>query len=313
MPRTQIENLKELATQALARHLPISRDDAWLARMVDQPRFGWDWDALEQGFFQPLHDWSTRHPARLRPVLAGLLIDALGQSSAQHAGLLAVLEIQFLAAIMLDDLRNGRDLRTATASAVPLPLPSWLTISYNARQLVPLMIMRQDCGLAESSRSWLAQRYSRLLFQQGLGSALDMWGSEQGLAHSSEEEFIDHLRLYIGTVGFGLACDVASAAAGLADGAATVLRRAGIELGVALRLSALAQGSNRALCADKLGTAELLIRWQDGIDPGRLLPLALRTRGRALSMAHEAGPAVAGAFSAFSSIFEQPAPRENQP
>lgn len=312
MPRTQIENLKELATQALARHLPVSRDEAWLARMVDQPRFGWDWDALEQGFFLPLHVWSTRHPARLRPVLAGLLMDALGQSSARHAGLLAVLEIQFLAEIMLDDLRNGRDLSTAATGAGAVFLPTWVTISYNARQLVPIMITRQHCDLAESSRTWLARRFSRFQFQQGLGSALDLWGSEQGLAHSSEEEFIDHLRLYIG-MSFGLACDVASAAAGMADGVAAVLHRAGIELGVALRLWALAQGSNRALCADNLGTAEPLIRWQDGIDPARLLPLALRTHGRALAMAHEAGPAVAGAFSTFTSIFAQPAPGENQP
>lgn len=313
MPSARMDELKELATQALARHLPARRDDAWLARMVDPPRFGWDWGALEQGFFQPLQAWSTRHPARLRPVLAGLLIDALGQSSAQHADLLAILEIQFLAAIMLDDLRNGRDLGAATVSTVTVPLPTWVTIAYNARQLVPVMIARQHSSLSGASRRWLARRFSRFLLQQGLGSALDLWGSEQGLAHPSEDDFVDHLRLYIGTMSFGLACDVASATAGLDDGAAAGLRRAGIELGVALRLSALAQGSNRALGAGKGRTVEPLIRWQDGIDPARLQPLALRTHDRALNMAHAAGTAVVDAFHAFSSSFAAQVVRENQP
>ncbi|UUZ48671.1 hypothetical protein LP420_39310 [Massilia sp. B-10] len=49
--------------EEMARCLPAGRDDAWMARLVDRPRFGWDWDALERGFFQPLHAWSGAHGA----------------------------------------------------------------------------------------------------------------------------------------------------------------------------------------------------------------------------------------------------------
>lgn len=313
MLNAKIKNIREQVAQALVRSLPVGLDDAWIETLVDQPRFGWDWEALEKGFFQPLQEWSERHPARLRPILAGLLIDALGQASTRHADLLAALELQHLASIMLDDLRNGRDLSEATSSVVTVPLPTWVTIAYNVRQLVPVMITRQPSELSTVSRSWLARRFSRFLFQQGLGSALDLWGSEQESEHSSEAEFLEHLRLYVGALSFGLACDVASAVAGLDEQAANSLRSAGIELGVALRLSAMAQGSSRSLCAQDAVSVEQLIRWQRGINPTRLLPLAQQTMDRALSMAHVAGPAVTDAFRIFSSIFEYQACEEKQP
>jgi len=309
----KVENIRKQVTQALVRSLPVGRDDAWIETLVDQPRFGWDWETLEKGFFQPLREWSERHPARLRPILAGLLIDALGQSSTRHADLLAALELQHLTSIMLDDLRNGRDLSEATSTVVTVPLPTWVTIAYNVRQLVPVMITRQPSELSTVSRSWLTRRFSRFLFQQGLGSALDLWGSEQESEHSSEAEFLEHLRLYVGSLSFGLACDVASAVAGLDEQAANSLRSAGIELGVALRLSAMAQGSSRSLCAQHAVSVEQLIRWQRGIDPTHLRPLAQQTTDRALSMAHVAGPAAADAFRVFSSIFEFQACEEKQP
>lgn len=288
----------------LGRRLPAGRHPAWLAQMVDEPRFGWDWDALERGFFQPLHAWSCLHGERLRPLLAGLLIEALGHDVAPHAGSLAVLEIEYLASIMLDDLRNGRDLGQSACSAVSIPLPTWVTIAYNARQLVPVMVARQQSALAPAARAWLAQRFSQFLFQQGLGSALDLWGSEQALEHATEDDFVDHLRLYIGSMSFGLACDVTSAAVGLDDGAAAGLRRAGVELGVALRLAALAQGANRALCADGRQSAEPLIRWRHGVAAQRLAPLAQLAFDRALVLAQAFDPRARAVLYRFATTFE---------
>jgi hypothetical protein len=308
---TRIENIRKQVSQALMRNLPVERDDAWIEKLVDRPRFGWDWEALEKGFFQPLQKWSERHSAHLRPILASLLIDALGQSSARHANLLAALELQYLSSIMLDDLRNGRDLSEATSTFVTVPLPTWVTIAYNVRQLSPVMIARQSSELSATSHSWLVNRFSRL-FQPGLSSALDLWGCEQESEHSSEAEFLEHLRLYVGGL-FGLACDVASAVAERDERAANSLRTAGIELGVALRLSAMAQGSSRSLCARHAVSVEQLIRWQRGVDPARLLSLAQQTMDRALSMAHVAGPAATDAFRIFSSIFEYQACEEKQP
>lgn len=301
MAGTRMLELKDLVTGELARRLPAGRDPQWLEQMVDAPRFGWDWDALERGFFQPLHAWSQLHGERLRPVLAGLLIEALGHDAAPHAGVLATLEVEYLAAIMLDDLRNGRDLHASTTSAVSVPLPTWVTIAYNARQLVPVMIARQDSALAPASRAWLAQRFSQFLFQQGVASALDLWCSEQAWKHDSEDDFVAHLRLYIGTMSFGLACDVASAAAGLDEQRAEGLRQAGVELGVALRLAALAKGCERTLGAQ---SQEPLIRWRHGVAPERLAPLAHRAFRRSLDMAHAYDARVAAMLRAFATTVE---------
>ncbi|UUZ48672.1 hypothetical protein LP420_39315 [Massilia sp. B-10] len=157
--------------------------------------------------------------ARLRPVLAKLADRRSGAQRRPPRAPIGRLELEYLAAIMLDDLRNGRDLSASTSSAVTVPLPTWVTIAYNARQLVPVMVARQP-DLDPVPRAWLAQRFSQFLFQQGLGSVLDMWGNEQGLAHPSEADFLGHLRLYVGTLSFGLACDVASAVGGLDDDSA---------------------------------------------------------------------------------------------
>ena len=307
MINIRIAYLQKLVTVALQHHLPVSRDDAWLEKFVDTPRFGWDWGALELGFFKPFHLWSTQHPARLRPVFAGLLIDVLGEKSEQHTDLLCALEIQFLAAIMLDDVPNGRDISTATSDTVTIPLPTWVTISYNARQLVPVMLMRQRSSLPAASRAKLAQCFTRFRFQQGLGSSLDLWGSEQTMTHLSEDEFITHLRLYIGNLSFGLACDVSSAVVGLEHVAATQLRQAGIELGVSLRLMALAHGYNRELRMGRHASQEPIIRWKNGIDPMCFNDMAMRSHDRALTLARAIDPSVVEVFTGFFNALQHQA------
>ncbi|UUZ54257.1 hypothetical protein LP419_38765 [Massilia sp. H-1] len=234
-----------------------------------------------------------------------MLIEDLGHNAARHAPLLGALELEYLAAIMLDDLRNGRDLSASTSSAVTVPLPTWVTIAYNARQLVPVMVARQP-DLDPVPRAWLAQRFSQFLFQQGLGSVLDMWGNEQGLAHPSEADFLGHLRLYVGTLSFGLACDVASAVGGLDDDSAGVLRRAkhgagrgpapaGAGAGIAARAGRAGLGRTAGALAARGRSGAF---WRAG---------AVRLRAR---RAHgRSGCAFAGrhVFHAFSNTIETPA------
>src|SRR5260221_599427 len=102
MVTAQIKNIQDLTTSALGKYLPTQRDDSWLAAVVDKPRFGWDWPALEQGYFGPLRAWVAQNNMRLRPVFAGLLIDALGGNSQKHGDILAALELHYQASIMLD-------------------------------------------------------------------------------------------------------------------------------------------------------------------------------------------------------------------
>src|SRR5262249_314115 len=156
--------------------------------------------ALEQGYFGPLKAWVAQNNMRLRPVFAGLLIDALGGNSQKHGDILAALELHYQASIMLDDLRNGRNLSASTAASVKVPLPVWVTIAYNTRQLAPVFVMRMTRSLSDASRVQLSHRFARFLFQQSLGSTLDLWGAEHELAHASLNDFITHLSVYVGTL-----------------------------------------------------------------------------------------------------------------
>jgi hypothetical protein len=313
MSTERADTIRWEVTRALAGLLPSKQDDAWIERLVGPSRFGWDWEALERGFFEPFHRWAGDRPARTRPVLAGLVIEALGEPSGRYADVLAILELEHLAAIMLDEVRNTRDLGGADTDAVELPMPTWVTIAYNVRQLVPVLIARQECALSPDRRRWLSQRCARFLFRQGIGITLDLWGSEHALDQPSPDGFVAHLRLYVGNLSFGLACDFAAAAARLDFSDADRLRRAGIELGVAYRLAALAAEPWPAFRANSLANltagrvTEQTVRWRQGIDPGDLPALADRAQERALTLARDVDPAVADAFAAFLAVCEIPA------
>lgn len=311
MVRAQMKNIQDLTTSALEKYLPTQRDDAWLAAVVDTPRFGWDWPALEQGYFAPLRAWAAHHNARLRPVFAGLLIDAFGGDSHKHSDILAALELHYQASIMLDDLRNGRKLSTSTASSVKVPLPVWVTIAYNTRQLAPVFVMRMARSLSDASRVQLSHQFARFLFQQSLGSTLDLWGAEHELAHASLNDFIAHLSVYVGTLTFGLACDVARITMGLPEGQGIELSKAGVELGVALRLSEFASGYPRQLRVDGQPICEQLIRWHHGIERIDLAETIGRLRDSALNRARFISPNVHGVFSEFFKALQTPVEEVN--
>jgi geranylgeranyl pyrophosphate synthase len=282
-----VDELRALVDAALREHLPRGRDGAWLEALVDQPRFGWDWDALERGFLAPFHAWADAHPTRLRPVLAGLLTRALGADPRRHGAELAALEMHYLAATMVESLRNGLDLRTSATDEVDIPLPVWVTVAYNARQLAPVVVFRRAEALSPERRQWLGRRFARLLFVQGMAGAADLWAEQQGVAHASLYDYEAHLRRFVGPLNFALACDVASAATGLDGAVAERLSAAGAELGVALWLNARMEGRDRG------------VRWTYPAGAGELA----RARGAALARARagaaEASPAAARAFDCF--------------
>ncbi|AXE30528.1 hypothetical protein DK842_11830 [Chromobacterium phragmitis] len=309
MTSTRFKAAQQCATAALLRYLPEREDMDWLADVVDRPRFGWDWPALEQGFFQPLRDWADLHDARLKPALAGLLIDALGGDKSEHPALLAALEFTHLASFMLDDLANGRDLDASASDKVSVPLPVWVTIAYNARQLAPVLVLRRAENLEPARRLRLARRY---LFQQSLGTAMDLWGAERGLEHGSLTDFIVHLSHYAGAPGLGLAAATAAEAAKLDGEAVEALRKAGMELGVSLRLRAMADGEPRALRLDGRQVAEAEIRWRQEYDRGALLASADRLQASAQDAAERLDPAIGRAMNDFLAALGAPSAAEAQ-
>jgi len=303
MTEARITDIRDFVNNAFRQQIPDRRNDAWLASIVNPPRYNWDWEALEKGFFEPFRDWSERNSMRLRPILAALLIDALGGDYRRHADVLATLEMHYLASIMLDDLRNGRNLSESTTSVVELPLPVWVTIAYNARQLAPVLIFRRAESLGQTQRRWLARRFAHFLFRQGLGNTLDLWGSEQEIRHANIKDFITHLHLYAGPLTFSLACDVASAAAGLDRAASERLARAGCELGVAVRMAELARNRTSTITANCAEEREQRVRWTGGIDE-QVLTAASETVLAGAMAAADVRPAVVSAFRTFTDMFE---------
>lgn len=296
MRDSRFEAAQAAAEAALRGAMPGGRDDAWLADTVDPPRFGWDWDALLQGYFTPLHEWSVQHRARLRPATAALLIDALGGRAAEHGTVLAALELHHLSSVMLDDLRNGRDLSQSRADAIRLPLPAWVTVAYNTRQLPPVLVLRRCTSLPAERRERVAQRLARFLFRQGLGSTLDLWAAEAGAAALPLADFTTHLSVYVGVQGLGLACEVAALVAGLPDAPAARLGEAGGELGVAMRLRELAAGRDRDVSVLGRLEREPLIRQRCDAPPQVLRDAAARLVAAAIARAGTVSPAAAEAL-----------------
>ena len=293
---THLDRRRARIDAALDRHLPANYRPAWIEEVIDEPRFGWDREALEAGFFRPLREWIERHPGRLRPLLADALIDSMSERSDAHDVVLAALEIHYIAAVMLDDLKNGSDVRSSSVDWITMPLPVFVTVAYSARQLASVLIARRGRGLDSMHRSKLSMAFSRLLFRQGVGGALDIWSSGQRSVHKCTQDLVDHLRVYVGTLGFGLACESAAIVSGCDGEATSTLRAAGIDFGVGLRLAALARGEHRSLQFGGRDCMEPLIRWRTTAKPAALEASAKCLVDRACELAGSAHPGAADAF-----------------
>jgi hypothetical protein len=301
--------MRFFVSQSLWQILPAARNDSWIKEMVDTPRFGWDWEALMQGYFDPLSAWAAVHNARLGPVFAGLLIDALGGDSQRHGDVLAALELHFLSAIMLDDMRNGRDVASSTGKQNSIPLPVWVTVAYNTRQLSVVLIARRTQSLKAEARRRLTHQFARFLFQQGVGSVLDLAGSENAKAHCTVEEFLTYLSLCSGIRSYGLAAHVASAACDLNIDDETMLASVANELGLALRLLTLSRGEDDFPVVECM-VHEQPIHWRRGVMLKDLKKAAERVLPLALKHAYEINDQVGQLFSEFATFIHAPACKE---
>lgn len=298
---------RSLADDAIGTMLPMRQDVDWLRRFVDAPRFGWDWAALEQGFFGPLRVWADEQDARLRPALAALMMDALGSDASAHPSALAALELHYLASIMLDDLRNGRDLSHSTDASVAIPLPVWVTIAYNARQLAPVLVMRSAEPMLPRSRRRLAQRFAAFLFRQGIGSTLDLRLSEQEIEQACIEDLVAHLSLYVGPLSFGLCAETAAVVAGLDDVEVDQLSAAANQLGVAARLQALSSGEEQHLLVNGMRSREQRLRWRGRHPATSLLDAAAALQHKAIAGARAIHPPSAEVLGIFFQQMSQTA------
>ena len=302
--QVRVTAIREFTDAALRQYLPPRRDDDWLAATVDRPRFGWDWHALEHGFLGPFYAWADAHPSRERPVLAALLIDALGGDYRRHGCELAALEIRHVGTVMLEACQNGRDLRESAPAEIAVPMPVWVTIAYNARQLATVLVFRHATGLPGDRRYWLGRRFAQSLWHQGIGATLNLWGAQSGSAHASVEDFVTYLRLYVGPLTYALACDVASAASGLTAASADFLARAGVELGVTVRLADMVDSGQHP--AQPGPPSEQRISWMGGVDIDAAGHARHAVTQAALSWASRVSLAAPQAFEAFLRVLGTP-------
>lgn len=261
--------LRERAIRLVEAVVPASVNNAWLTRWVDEPRFGWDTEALDTGFFGPVHDYVRMHATGLQATLAEALAEALRAGSQVPDLLLAALEIQHLAASMLDNLTDGTTLARFDKS-LSVPPPVWVTVAYNLRQFA--VVLGYDGAAALGPRgSRLGELFGCHLATLGASRIIDIGSPPLG-----QDELREHLRTTEPAATYDLAAAVAGAAAGLNDAQTVLLRRAGRSLGAHLRWMALADAENDSTS----------VRGNLSKEPATPLPLGL-TRDDMLRLASE--------------------------
>jgi hypothetical protein len=306
--------------QRFEQLIPRRIDNAWLTRFVDAPRFGWDMAGLQAGFVDPLYRFVDAHDnandnamagpgclRHLRPALACALIDALspgGGKNDRDAVLrfdaeLTALELHALSSMMLDHLDNGRNLATSQGGEHKLALPVLITVAYSARQLGASMLWRE--GTLEGKRATaLAQRFSRLLFLQGIGHTLDLSGAERMVEHRGEQALEDHLRWYLCPLDFELVCELVAAAADLPAVAAQALIGAGADLGIAWHCARRARQDGMTSAGEQ--RLDQPVRWNrlaEGAPGAALLSIGARAKARALAGARKVHPRAESIFEEF--------------
>jgi hypothetical protein len=308
--------------QRFEQRIPRRIDEAWLTRFVDAPRFGWDMAGLQVGFIDPLYRFVDAHGTtvggqaclrHVRPAFACKLIDALSsrdeavdaEAVLRFDAELTALELHALSSMMLDHLDNGRNLATSQGAERQLALPVLITVAYSARQLAASMLWRESALVGKRARA-LAQRFSRLLFLQGIGHTLDLAGGERILEHGDEQALEDHLRWYLSPLDFEIACELAAAAADLPADAAQALIGAGADLGIAWQCARRVQ-----FRGDSQASGQRLdqpVRWSrlaggtslcEGAPREAWLSIGARAKERALAGARKVGPRAEEVFEEF--------------
>jgi len=229
---------RTFVNHAFERFAPRACTAEWLETICGPPLWDWDLGIIQKGFTDGLYRFFDAYPARLRPVLTALLLQAADKDPTQHEASLASLELVHLATLIVNDFRNGRTVAEATSPVLPLPLPVLATVAYTARQLSCYLPIHYLQSLSLEARTWLSYRFSRALAAQGVGTALDIDGVESE-THPDDDIFYGWLKLVVAPLSFGLSVDCLVAALDAIDTPlAGTLGRAACSLGIAYRLSA---------------------------------------------------------------------------
>lgn len=223
---------RKIAEDAFSRWVPRTCSPRWLEEVTGPARFGWDVDAIQRGFVDPIYRIFDARPERWRPALTASLVAAGGADPGRYPAMLAAIELLYLASLILEPFRNGRNIAEASPQEAREPMPVAVTVAYTARQMAPTLAIRHEDALPPATRSWLAYRITRALYQSSVGVALDTHRAPMGGAVAGGW----HLALLAAPT-FALCVDCALAALGRVDHpeAAALQAMAG-RAGVAYRL-----------------------------------------------------------------------------
>ena len=239
---------RSLADDALECWMPRTCTQEWLETVSGQTRFQWDLETLQAGFLDPLYEFAAARPERLRPILTAAILETAGLDPSQYLSLLAAIELQFLADVMVKDFYNGKTVATATPISASRPLSVTATSAYTARQFAPTLAARHSPNLQTDDRSWLAYRFGRVLILAGVGATVGhlRWNRDHKLMN--DESYVEHLRGFASPLTFEICVDCAIAALGVRERTEFIaLQRAASGVGVAYQAALEANNWNQDL------------------------------------------------------------------
>ena len=217
MSQQLCDRYRSLADAALEHWMPRICTQEWLVTVSGPPRFPWDLETLQAGLLDPLYEFAAAKPERLRPVLTAAILESAGLDPSQYSSLLAAVELQFLADMMVKDFYNAKTVTTATPTSARRPLSVTVTSAYTARQFAPTLAARHAPNLQPDDRSWLAYRFGRVLLLAGVGTTVShlRWNREHQLM--DDESYVEHLRSFVSPLTFEICVDSAIASLGVRD------------------------------------------------------------------------------------------------
>jgi hypothetical protein len=235
------------AEAAFDRWVPEYASDPWLAETCGPPRFTWDTGAVARGFNVPLRRSLSRCGIPCRAVLASVILECFGvDASPEHAGVaLVVCELPRLAALLVEDIANGRTAAESSEGGLDLPLPVLVTAAYTARQFAASLVARHAPGLAPAARARLLRTVTRTIGLGGIGGVAGAHARETGVQPASDAQYVAFVRLFVapavfclaGACALGFAGPAAGARDGAFDGPGALLQRVLEHAGAAYRLA----------------------------------------------------------------------------
>ena len=188
--------------ETIARILPRTLDEAYLAEFFGEPTYRYDAEAIQRALAEPIWDLLDRGGKRWRAVLFLMLVEAFGEDPEAYLEYACIPEILHNGTIIVDDVEDGATLRRGEPALHRVYGTDVALNAGNAMYFIPLKLIERNPGdLDAETRLRVYEMLMGELNRTHLGQGMDIvWHNRQAV-ETTEAEYLEMCACKTGGLG----------------------------------------------------------------------------------------------------------------